>query len=96
MADWGRLKLMYSCKVIRYLRLKHGISIREISEAAGISMARYSEIELEKCKNTPYQLALINVGFQTLILKRKESITLLEENYEKYKDMLLEQKEELS
>lgn len=88
--------MMYPCKVIRYLRIKHSISIREISEVAGISLSRYSEIELEKCKDTPYQQALLTDGLQKLIAQRKEKLTALEADFEKYKNDLLEQKEELS
>lgn len=87
--------MMFPCKVIRYLRIKHGISIREISEAAGISIARLSEIELGKCKSTPYQQALLMVGLQTLIARRKEKLTALEEDFEEHKNNLLEKKEGL-
>lgn len=96
MADWGRLKLMYSCKVIRYLRLKHKITTREMGIVMGISQPRYMEIELSEDLATPNLQAKVSKGIIDLIAQRKVSITALEADFEKYKDILLEQRGELT
>lgn len=82
------------CKTLRYLRLKHKISTREMGAAMGISHSRYSEIELEECNNTAYLQALLETGIGKVIKNRKENIAGLEADFYKYKGSLLEQRED--
>ena len=81
---------MYQCKIIQYLRQKHGISAREMSKAMGISQPRYFRIENENAKATYHLRQITEKGFETIIENRKESIEKLKTDYIAYKDSLLE------
>lgn len=64
----------------RALRLRHGIPIRELAEAAGVSVQLISKIELEPERQTPGHAALLANAFETIIRqKQKQTLRLAED-----------------
>lgn len=81
---------MYQEKILRYIRLKNGISTLEMSKALGISQPRYTHIELSDKSSSEHSQKLLESGFENLIAQRKKSVLELEADYQKYKDKLLD------
>ena len=79
---------MKSKTVMRSLRFTHGVSIKELADAAGVSSQYISSVEL----GTAYgkNLTIVQKAFETLIEKKSRQLEELKKAYADNKDRLLE------
>lgn len=77
-------------RIMRMLRLKHGISYTELSNASGISSQRLSQIELKPYQSTPYHRELVKSAMTDVVKMRKAALKSLEEDISLYGDRLLD------
>ena len=68
----------------RALRLRHGIPLRELAQAAGVSVQLISAIELEKERWTPGNEELLQKAFAAVAVRRREQLDDLEKDLELY------------
>lgn len=61
----------YEC-LSRRLRAKYGITLRELSQAAGVSFQHISRIELEESYHTAGEECLLQKAFLAVATKRHE------------------------
>ena len=61
---------MYPTRWMRFLRLKHHVTHRELAEVAQVSRQRIIEIELGTDYTTEYQRQLVAKAFRSVIEKR--------------------------
>lgn len=80
-------------RVMRGLRLKYGVSCRELAESVKMSRQRIVQIEMMPEKSTGYQLAMVQTAFEKVILQRRAQVNALEEDYNAMKNSLLEYQE---
>ena len=76
--------------IMRILRQKYNISLRELAEAAQLSLQFISIIELgayQATENTKIQIAN---AFERIVEKRTEVLQDLKIDYEYYRDKLLD------
>lgn len=66
---------MYSTRWMRLLRLKHGITLIDLSNAAKVTPQRVSQIELSEERSTEYQRELIYEAF-SIIAQESRNTTL--------------------
>lgn len=81
---------MYQPTYLRLLRLRHGISLRRLSERAGISNQHLSRLELQEVSATPYQERKMAMAFEKLIADSAAELEALTADYTKWKGRLLE------
>ena len=76
--------------VMRSLRILHGISLKELAGAAGVSPQYMSNVELGviRYKNLEEQM---QAAFETLISERAGRLEELEKSYGENKERLLEE-----
>lgn len=78
---------MKRCTNLRYLRLKHGISLRELADAAGVSGQYMSRVELgqvipswtleKKCEAALEQIALRRFEAAQALVRDRQTAGLL-------------------
>lgn len=68
----------------RTLRLRHGISLRELAQAAGVSAQLISAIELEEGRWTPGNKEMLQRAFAAVAVRRREQLDALEKDLERY------------
>lgn len=78
----------------RILRLKHGISLKTLGAAAGLSQQRVSQIELGKSRATEYLQEKIGNAFLVVIAEKFTGLSELENDYLNNIDSLFEEVEE--
>lgn len=66
-----------SCQA-RVLRLRYGVTLAELAQAAGVSRQLLSAIELEPARQTPYHEALLRLAFRRVTARRRERAQALE------------------
>ena len=81
---------MYPTRWMRFLRLKHHVTHRELAEVAQVSRQRIIEIELGTDYTTEYQRQLVAKAFRSVIKKRGLDGCSLEKDFEKLESRLLE------
>lgn len=82
------------CRLMRLLRIKHGITTRELARCTGLSQQRISELELTDQQPQEKTKALIAQGFHQVARSRQASHADLMEDLSKYDGMLLAAVEE--
>ena len=75
---------------IRLLRLKYGITCKELGAAAGISAQRVSQIELCEAGISEETKIKLKKGLEKIIFDRKESCETLTDAYAQHRDSLFE------
>ena len=75
---------------IRLLRLKYGITCKELGVASGISAQRVSQIELCEEGITEATMIKLKKGLERIIRDREKSSEALAAAYEVHKDSLFE------
>lgn len=85
-------------RIMRLLRHKHNISYVELSKAAELSTQRLAQIELNPDPSTQYHRDLVRRAFLRVIAARRLALFALEQDFERYKDRLLDktQKEDFA
>ena len=78
-------------RTMRLLRHKHNISYVELGKAADISTQRLSQSELNPDPSTNYHRDLIRRAFLRVIAARRLELFSLEQDFEKYKNSLLDE-----
>lgn len=78
--------------LMRKLRLRHGISLKELAKYAGVSPQRIQVIENYKSENKS-RLLVIQKAFEKLIQERRTAVEHLAAEYEKNKERLLKYEE---
>lgn len=81
---------MYQPTYLRLLRLRHGITLRQLSKRAGISNQHLSRLELQEISATPYQERKMAMAFEKLIADATAELKALTADYTKWKGRLLE------
>ena len=81
---------MYPTRWMRFLRLKHHVTHRELAEVAQVSRQRIIEIERGTDYTTEYQRQLVAKAFRSVIEKRGLDGCSLEKDFEKLESRLLE------
>ena len=83
-------------RTMRLLRHKHKISYVELSKAAELSTQRLAQIELNP--STQYHRDLVRRAFLRVIAARRLALFALEQDFERFKDRLLDktQKEDFA
>ena len=76
--------------VMRCLRLKHSISLRELSDAAGVSHQYMSDIELGKYGKREVCETQMRYAFEKVIEQRSRRNTELAADYAGCRDRLLD------
>ena len=76
--------------VLRRLRLAHGVSLRELATAAGVSHQFISELELVPKARTEETRELICAAFEDIIAKRTEQTAALQRDLLRLKPCLLD------
>lgn len=81
---------MKNCTQIRALRLRHGITLEELAEAAGVSNQYMSRAELRQTAPTWSLEKKCEEAMEQIISRRRESAQTLEAEYRSIKGYLLE------
>lgn len=61
----------------RALRLRHKVLLRELADAAGLSVQQISRIELERERQTPGEEAALQRAFELVARRRQEGAARL-------------------
>lgn len=85
---------MYPTRVMRLLRLKHHISLAELSRSAKISPQRMSQIELAAERSTEYQRQLVAEAFAIIAQERGKGGNALRRDLRRLEYCLLDFVEE--
>ena len=81
-------------RVMRLLRMKHRITRKELGDACRLSAQRISELELGTGHLTPETCGKVRSAFETVIDQREAALTLLWQDYQRYRGELLTPVEE--
>lgn len=81
---------MYQPTYLRLLRLRHGITLRQLSTRAGISNQHLSRLELQEVSATSYQEQKMSAAVEKLIADSTAELEALTADYTKWKGRLLE------
>ena len=74
---------------LRMLRLKYNVTLTELARVAGISNQRLSDLERGRYSASPELQLKISRALGRLIDEKKNSISLLANEYRAYKECLL-------
>ena len=75
---------------LRFLRLKHHISLTELSKNSGMTPQRISELELSTGNVTDTTIQKLLCGMEQVILQRQESQTVLQRDFLLHRDTIME------
>ncbi|MEG2678493.1 MAG: helix-turn-helix domain-containing protein [Oscillospiraceae bacterium] len=85
---------MNDCTHLRYLRLKYGITLDELADAAGPSRQHISRAELRQIPPTWSLEKKCEVALERIIDQRYAAARALEQDYRAHKGALLDYLEE--
>ena len=85
---------METMSAARFLRIRHGVTLRELADAAGVSVQYMSEIELNESRRTKGAERLTRKAFETVITQRGENAKRLAEAFAANRDALFSMIEE--
>lgn len=78
-------------RVMRFLRLKYGISLVELGRNAGVSHQYLSDIELGLIQHTRGRESIVKLAFEKTIERRQAELSELQDEYDCNAERLLEQ-----
>lgn len=81
-------------RAMRNFRLRYGISLREVAEAAGKTAQWVNQIELCQASATDHNQYEMMKAFQHVILNRQRALLQMEAEYSDMKRKLLEEEPE--
>ncbi len=81
---------MLNITVMRFLRMKYGITTRELSAAAGVSQQYISDMDLGKCGRSYTCELLAQKAFERIIEQRRGQAAELSAEYAGLRDRLLD------
>jgi predicted transcriptional regulator len=85
------MSIPITIRVIRNFRIKHGIFLQELADAAGKSQQWVSKVELGSKPATDHIHSIVSTALHRIVQQRKQQVVLIEADYLTIKDCLLEE-----
>lgn len=85
---------MQKVRKFRLLRMKHHIPLAELAEAAGVSVQRVNQLELDMAYHPRKAAQTLDLAFCTVIAQRARELDALRLDFMRHRDSLMEAVEE--
>lgn len=85
---------MQKVRKFRLLRMKHHVSLAELAEAAGVSVQRVNQLELDMEYHPRRAVKTLDMAFCTVIAQRARKLDALRLDFMKHRDSLMDAVEE--